>query len=350
MATKKHNTYIIKPEDTLQSIAQALGQDVDYVRRFHNIFAKQEELISMEFPKDLEKLYITPHISEKHIDNIPKVHFLYDKKLAIKPFSEKQTYTITSTHTVGSEMLEQSCHKTVALVKQAQGYHLFVIDTIANLDSEDPDTMMLELSAHVAQALYPLELVVTDDGNWESIHNFKNIAKRWQGIKENISKEFEGEVIEKRLAFYDSLLEDEARCTELLQKDIFLQAYFNNLYANHTRGFCFDRDLHFHLLPNVNAVVYKTQQEVEEYVNQDNQIEIKQTGTITDTRSILDFEQDYNEPHFALDPATGAMPSGSYTAQYWLNSSNNCVQKVSLECTIDLTESTAVSIRIELVE
>ncbi len=340
---KKYNTYQIKTDDTLKSIAEALNKDPNEVARFHNIFAKQNELIGVEFPINLMSLYITPNISEKHIDNIPKVNFLYDRKLALKPFNKKLTYNFESYLINENETVILSCQKTVTYMQKIADYHLFEIDTLPN--EETLSGIAIEFSFAVSKALYPIELVVSEEGNWIGIYKFELLAKRWQVLKPSIRDDFEGPEIEKRIAFYDILFQDEARCTQLLRKDIFLQAYFNNLYDNHTLGNFFERKVYVALLPNVAPVCYTIKQQVEEYVNPTNQIEIHQKGFFEDARSSVDFEYDLDEAYYV-----GDMPKGNYLAKYKINSTSNCIESVHLDCDLQLATSKEIKIIIELVE
>ncbi len=339
---KDFNTYQIKTGDTLKSIAKALNKDTNEVARFHNIFANQDELIGINFPKNLKQLYITPLLSEKHIDNIPKVKFLYDAKLALKPFKEKQDYNVNVYRTINNETLVLSYKKTVAYQKQLGELHLFEINSTS--ENENLEGIIIELSAEIEKAIYPIELVVNDDGNWISIHNFKSIYKRWQIVKTTIYDNFEGVEIDKRLAFYDILFQDEERCTNLLQKDVFLQAFFNNVYANHTLGFSLERELEFAIEPNVKGVSYHITQEIEEYVNPKNKIEILQKGIFADERSIMDFMFDLDEAYYTTE-----MPSGNYNALYLLNSSSNCIENIRLDCDLKSETSKEITITIELV-
>jgi hypothetical protein len=57
---KRFAAYKIKAEDTIQSLSTKLNISLQELRNFHNVFAKQEELISIDLHKGLEFLYIYP--------------------------------------------------------------------------------------------------------------------------------------------------------------------------------------------------------------------------------------------------------------------------------------------------
>ena len=341
---KDYNSYKIKKGDTLHNIAEALGKDYSEVARFHNIYAKQDDLIGMEFPKTLKELFIFPNISEKHIDNIPKTNFLYDSKLALKPFNKKLVYEVQTTQIIENNFFVLKYEKTVCYLKKVREYYIFEIDSIL-IDESELSGISVEFNAQVTKAIYPLELVITDEGNWIGIYNFENITKKWHDLKENIEDNFEGDETKKLLDFYDALFKDESRCTRLLRQDIFLQTFFNNLYDNHTQRYFFERKVYFAILPNVAPVCFAVIQNVEEYVNEQNQIEITQKGIYEDERSCMDFEYELNSAFY-----DGRMPTGSYMATYKLNSASNCIENVDLYCDLDLLKSQEIKVKIKLVD
>jgi hypothetical protein len=340
---KDYNSYQIKKGDTLRNIALALGKDYSEVARFHNIYAKQDDLIGMEFPKTLKELFISPNISEKHIDNTPKTNFLYDSKLALKLFTKKLIYEVEISQIYQNEVFNLNCKKTVCYLKKIGDQHIFEIGS--TLVNEDLSGISVEFSAVVVHAVYPLEVVINDDGNWVGIHNFESIAQRWQYLKATIRDNFEGIETEKRLLFYDAIFDNEVQCTTLLRNDIFLQTYFNNLFANHTRGFYFYREVCFALLPNIAPICFAIEQSVEEYLNDQNKIEIIQKGVYTDERSCVDLENELDEAYFG-----GEKPTGNYMANYQLNSDTHFIVSAELYCNLDLLEPIEINVRIQLVD
>jgi hypothetical protein len=343
-AKKDYNIYTIKPNDTLKQIALAMGISWEEARQFHNIYAKPDDLINMEFPLHLKHLYIPPHISEKKIDNIPMVDFLYDRKLAIQPFKKVLTYEVDQNATINNEITTLLYKITVAYVEKINEYHLFTIDKIWDPEEELP-SVFHELIEEMVKAIYPLELIVNDHGNWIGIHNFRAIYPRWQTIREDILEENEGKEIMKRVSFYDALYRDEATLTSLLQKDIFLQTYFNGLYKNHTQVCYFETTCHVAILPNIKNVSYNVLQEVDEYLDQNQQILIQQTGILNDDRSTLDYDHELDDACFKA-----TIPKGNYKANYVLNPKKNTIVQASLHCTIELEEAREINIRIQQVD
>ncbi len=222
-------------------------------------------------------------------------------------------------------------------------FHIFEIGS--TLVNEDLSGISVEFSATVVNAVYPLELVVNDNGNWVGINNFESIAQRWQYLKATIRDNFEGIDTEKRLLFYEVLFVNEAHCIKLLRNDVFLQTYFNNLYANHSRGFYFDREVCFALLPSIAPIGFAIEQFVEEYLNEQNKIEIIQKGVIDDARSCMDLENELDEAYFG-----GEMPMGNYMATYKLDCETNYIDFAELYCNLDLSQPIEINVTIQLVD
>jgi hypothetical protein len=344
---KLHNTYTIKEGDTLRSMAKILEKTEWEVSRFHNMFANPDQIINVTFPKNLHTLYITPDIEIKEPDNKPKVQFDSNNKLAIIPHKGVLHYHVKHEVTLGTETITRTYEVKVRLVDQKGKSSLYEIDVITKPIDQNLDTMQQELVAEVARAIYPLALEIDKNGNWFEVYNFQTISKRWQTVKKQVLDEFEGKDLDTILAFYDPKFHDKENFTNLLGNDIFLNCYFNNLYLNYTKDNHFERILHFPILPNIKKVVYKVTQEINPYLKNDK-INIQITGNIADTRATKDYDNQLNEPYYALVEPTAIQPEGSYIASYILNSKTNCLEQASVNCFIKLGEVNQIKMTIQL--
>lgn len=115
-----------------------------------------------------------------------------------------------------------------------------------------------------------------------------------------------------------------------MQKDIFLKVYFNGIFANHTHVFNFETLVNFPIITNVKNVEYKIIQQIGEYINEANQIEIKQQGVANDERCLTDYDYELDESCFS-----GIIPEGKYKAHYLLNSKSNYIEKIDFECSLN---------------
>lgn len=342
LPTKKFNTYQIKPADTIESIALALGKKTDEVIRFHNVFAKQDELVGFELMENLEFLYTTPLLNLNQTSHISKVAFLYDTKLGVPVYKNSLTYQVNYTCITGDTVINTQFKMSVVFTEKVGDYSIYTLNKIPNPDQELP-TVLDDFIEEIEKAIYPLELIVNEEGFWIGIQNFKAIHKRYQLVKLAVLDEYEGTEIIKRLSFYDTLFKEEERLTDLLQKEAFLQIYFNGLYKNHTRGGCFETNVYFPILPHTKKVDYKVSQKIFEYLTPENKITIQQTGQVSDSRSMIDFQYELDEPCFE-----GSKPTGNYTAQYVLDSTNNTIDQIAFSCSIKLQEVREIKMTITL--
>ena len=162
-------------------------------------------------------LYISPDFSDKHIDNVPKTVFLYDAKLDLQPFKNEMAYQVDQTCTMGDCVVDLRYTVTVAFSEKLADYFVFTINKTLDTEQELP-TVFDEFIEEVMLALYPLALIVNDNGNWIGIQNFAAIHTSFQNVKQAILDNYEGIEIMKRLKFYDILFNDETRMTQLLQQ------------------------------------------------------------------------------------------------------------------------------------
>jgi hypothetical protein len=345
---KDYNIYNIKETDTLTSIADFLKMKEYDVICFHNLYAKNDELMSMEFGVNQKILYITPNISEKEIEGIPKVQFDYDRKLGVKRFKEVLKYEVKQQVEIGKSKIIKEYEMSVFLKEQKETLSLFEVNLLTTPAEADFDSILEDMLANISKAIYPLQLIIDYDGNWFEVYNFDAIVKRYKTVRNEILDTFDGKIVVENLTFYDTQFENKEKFTELLKKDVFLNSYFNSLYANHTYGNYFVRTLDFPMLPNIKNVSYKVEQEIEEFLNPNNKITIVLEGEIEDQRAIADFDYQMDEPYHSLIDSNAELPYGEYKANYILNGENHCLEKATVNCFIELAEMREIKIDIKL--
>jgi hypothetical protein len=340
---KGYNIYKIKESDTLQNIAKALNESPDDVARFHNIFASQDFLISSDFPENLKELFIKPDVSEKSLDNIPKVKFVYDNKLELKKLKTEIDYNVVINILTNERIFNINYKVKLKFISKIGENFIFELDKIKE---KDPDfDIIQEVDFLVEKVIYPLQILVNEEGYLLEILNYKSILKRWKPLKKNILELFEGEIVEETLQQYENKILNEEIFKLLLKKDIFLNVFFNGIYSNYNNKFSIESTINFPVFPKINNLNFKVISKIDAFLTHENLISIDKNGSLEDNRTIQDLEHNLNKPQFAIS-STNNFAKGNYAAKYLLNSNTNFIKKVIFSCEILLLDKHKIEVYI----
>ena len=347
----KYKKYKIKKGDTLQSISEKLNKTTHEVKSFHNVFCDSDNCIGVTFPIGLKELYIYPEYNEKELSLIPKVPFDDAYKLLLKPTQNKMNYGVMYTIKSGNE--ENTLKFEVSIVykgKTISDNNIFEIDRISKtfINDEEVNTIADELAVKASEVLYPLEVVVTNEGKWIEINNYKEINKRWKKVKAKILDEYEGEWVERYLMLNEKTLENEDYLLDSLKKDWFLNSYFNTIYVYYSHKLKFQTNTTFPVLPNCKSVSYDIEQKVEEYLDVNNLIRIEQKGELKEERSKADLENEMDIPYYGILYPNQDMAKGKYRSLYFLNGNTNLIESLFLECSIELAVEKEIQVVVSL--
>lgn len=348
----KFKKYILKNGDTLESISQILEKSSHEVKSFHNVFCDSSEYIGIAFPKTLKTLYIYPEYNEKELSLIPKVTFEKPFALSLKPLQNKVNYGVMYTITTGKESNTIKFEASVLFKGQTDSKDfIFEIDRISKIFINDEETATIadELAEKTSKVLYPIEIIVSQDGKWTGINNYKEIHTRWEKIKEKILDEYEGEWVEKYLQENEQTLEEESNLLNALKKDWFLNSYFNGIYTYYTPKFSFENNTTFPILTNCDAVNYKVNQKISEYLDEYGLIKIEQNGTVFEERSKSDLQNESNIAYYGALYPNEDTAEGNFRSLYFLNGKTNTIESLYLECSLKVEIEKNIQVVVSLI-
>ncbi len=337
----KHKIYTIKNGDTLNSVSKYLGINPQEIRVYHNIHCKLDDLIEHDFPKKLTTLLLSPFVEKKEdIEDISKtVKFGADFKLRFKPTLTKTNYDVRYTIETGGQISTMNYEVSVQLKEQEQkAFHMFEIQRISNIyiNNKEANSIKDKLVEKVSSLLYPLQIVVNDNGKWMDVYNFKEIKERWENKKQEIINEFGWELTEKYFALSEKSLQSRQNLRDFLQNDWFLATYFTEIHCKYTPELTFKNSAFFPLLANTKPLEYKVDQKINKLIDDNNLIYIEQKGILIDGRSKADFENNLSFPHYLLMNENVEKVKGDFRSKYYLSPNHNLIESLFFECTIDL--------------
>jgi hypothetical protein len=347
----------INKGDTLDTLSEKLGLEKDEMIEFHNIRASPKEQILYDLPNDLQELYVYPFIYQKIKDPSLKVALDFNYKLVHQPNKEKIAYGVQYTITSGEEETSMKFEATVCYLTQDNHNFHYEVNKISPtfIDGIEADIMADVLAEKVATVLYPLTIIVSDEGKWIGIANYEAVKSRWKTVKETIYKDYEGQWIADYVQECENNLSDENTFVQSMAGNWFLNAYFAGLYTGYANAynvinewFGFERKTTFPVLATVAGLQYHTKYHLQELLDEDAIVKIDVTGVLDDPRSKDDLE---NRLDFAnMEDSNSAKATGSYTAKYFLDVSTQNIASMVLECSVDLDVPQKVKITIATIK
>jgi hypothetical protein len=224
--------------------------------------------------------------------------------------------------------------------------NVFEIDRISKIyiNEEEPGDMADTLAYKTSKVLYPMQILVDREGQWKAVARYNRYPERWKTIKQEIHKEFEGEIAEEYLLKIGKILKNPELITRYMLGDLFIRTLFPGYCTHYGKGFTAEKHITFPIIDNAIEPRYKIQAKAGPYLDEYNIINIKIEGVLDDGRSRADF---INENPFASgeeEEKKETVPFGDITVQAFLNP-NSCIpEAIHLECSIALEETKKVTV------
>jgi hypothetical protein len=341
LSYKDYQTYTIKKGDTLLSVAYKLGIDTYTLRAYHNKFCPLTDLIEADFPNQLEYLILAPEkteISEDEREKNRKKTVFNDgqHKISLNGAQVNNTYGVVYTIENGNETHEIKQQLNVRWkAKNENGYYFFEVTRIGKVYINDTaaDTMAEDIAEKASAALYPLLVVVDENGKWVYINNFHQIEERWHEVKKQIQKYYKGDHVEKYLSLYDRNLEDSDTLYLSLSKDWFLNAFFNGIHTQYPPSLSIQKEIDFPLIAKTENIKYLVDQKLDDRLDVDNFLVVNINGKLHDERTKTDFENELNLP---VKEYSEQQAVGSYRAKYFLNPQDYIPESIFISCNLEL--------------
>ena len=344
-----HSPYELSQSDTIESLSKLLQIEKDTMISFHNIIANDDEIILHQLPKGLTHLYMQPHFDEKDLKLVPRTPLESGTVLRLKPTKSIINYGVNYTSTSGEEITTMDYEVTVTLLeKLPQQNFLFEVNRTSTIffDNKEADSIIDELAEKVAQVLFPLVILVGENGICKDIYNTGEIKNRWQNKKEKIFDNYQGSEIENYLLACEQNFETKSNIKESFRNDWFLNIFFSGIYQNYYDNFSFKSPIYFPLLNDVSPIRFDVVTTIEKHLDENSNICITQNGIVNDPRTKSDL---LNGLSFASGEQSTQALIGNYQSHYFLNPIDNTLKLLKVECDIELDKPKKVEIVIGLI-
>ncbi len=149
------------------------------------------------------------------------------------------------------------------------------------VDQITPDLVADKLAYETGKAIYPIQLGLDFNGEFETIVNHEDIVKRWPQHREKLEEYFEGEVAN---TYFDQMEEhlqsiDQIN-TSFLNRDWFIQTFFKPIYKNYSTAYEAESIFRFPNIDNYSIPGYQTEEKLSNTLNDFGAITIEHIGQL----------------------------------------------------------------------
>ncbi len=338
---KQYSVYDIKKGDTLESIATFFEKSKQEIVGFHNIYAKQDDLIGMELPTHLQQLFLYPNLHNKatgvakHL-NENYLHHHHHKII--------NRFRVQYTCTEG----EQKTHVEFEISLQNKGVfkegHVYEIYKISptEINGEDDINDTEDVKEKILNLIYPIQVLVRENGTWQELLYDKRIVKRFEVAKREILDYYKGQLVHDLLQHAEKKMCNEKNFKELFADNWLLDTIFSNVYRYYNNNEANEEALHFALLKNVLPQKFLVLQSISNFDEDKKLVTICKKGVLNDERTRAQLEQLVQEQNFDGQGETFA--TGELVQNIVLNVETFALESVHLKANLDLQEKRVVEI------
>lgn len=343
---QKFNKHIVQKHETLKSIAVLYGLDTDSLKLFHNNLCAVKDMILIDLTGQQELFLPRTAVTDPN----RLVRFGRGNRLIFQPGHSFYKYGVVITMENGDYKNELKYEASVRWVKSENTLHFFEIDRISHLylNEEEVNEIADTLAYKTSKVLYPLQISTDEYGKFNAVEDLSVFKKRWPGVKEEVYKEFEGDVVDQYCEKIEKVLDDPDAIDLYLKNDYFIRTLFLGIYQSFGTEYQIERTENFPVVSNPIEPVYSIKMEIDPLKNEADLVNIEGEGTLHDERSAYDFIS--RSPFSMIVEDNPVMnDQGNFRIQYYLNGKTQLPESLYLECSLMLKEEKKVSVVIAAV-
>lgn len=338
---QKFNKHIIQSGETLKSIANLYGISESSLKLFHNNHCKIEDQVLIQLNKQKELFLPRTAVSDKN----KLVKFGHGNRLLFQPENSSLKYSTMITIEKNEQKNELRYDSSVRWIKDENGFHFFEIDRISDLflNEEQVNEIADLLAYKTSKVLFPMQISVDQQGKFNDIEGTDVFKERWKNIKDEVYKEFEGDIVDEYCQKIEKVLEQPNSLFIFIKNDYFIRTLFFGIYQKFNQDYQTEMTETFPVVNNAIEPSYKIEVEIDPLKDEDDLINIAGTGKLYDERSRYDF---INGAPFSLIIEDNPVMNdyGNFRLKYYLNGETQLSESLYLECDINLEDRKKISV------
>ncbi|KIA97028.1 hypothetical protein OA93_15645 [Flavobacterium sp. KMS] len=222
------------------------------------------------------------------MSDLKKVLLENDNTIQFNPFDENRVYGFTLQNFEDDNLISTVHYKVDIVCIQSYNSSNFSFDINREqvyIDNLAPDLKIEQIADNCSQAIFPIRVKVSEEGDILDIINHNAIKDRWLPIKERLSQYYQGNIISEILLKIESVLVNKKLLTESISKMWFFHLYFKPLYIEYDLDQAHNSVWESPVFGN-QIIKYDVQQMIEEYYSVTDKIYINIKGKSADKRTI----------------------------------------------------------------
>ncbi|MCD1118642.1 hypothetical protein [Chryseobacterium turcicum] len=343
---QKFNKHIIQSGETLKSITNIYHISESLLKHFHNNHCKVEDQILINITKQKELFLPRTAVEDKS----KLVKFGHGNRLVFQPENSILKYSTMITIENDTKKNELKYDVSVRWIKYENGFHFFEVDRISLLflNEEEVNEIADLLAYKTSKVLYPMTISVDQQGKFNTIENVEVFKERWNSIKEEVYKEFEGEVVDEYCQKIEKVLDEPGSLFIFIKNDYFIRTLFFGIYQKFNEKYQTEMTETFPIINNAVEPSYRFKVEIDPLKDEYDLINIEGNGNLYDERSRYDF---INGAPFSLIIEDNPIMNddGNFRLQYYLNGETQLSESLYLECDINLEKRKKISVIITVI-
>ncbi|WP_312079338.1 LysM domain-containing protein [Chryseobacterium sp.] len=343
----KFNKHIIQNGETLDSIAADYNLSAYDLKLFHNnqCEVKDQILIQIRHQKEL----FVPRIAVEERNKLVK--FSRGNRIDFNPKNSFLNYGVVIKIENGENQNELKYDTSVRWMKFEDKLHYFEINRTSNLfiNEEEVNEMADLLAYKTSKVLYPLTVSVDEHGKLNDIENIFEYKKRWTAVKDEVYKEYEGEIVDQYCQKIENILNEPDALLIYLKNDYFLRTFFFGIYQKFDQHYQAEIKETFPIINNAIEPNYKIKVEIDPVKDDYDLINISGTGKLFDERSRDDFINRAPFSQFS-EGQSQINNDGDFRLVHFLNGETMLAESLYLECDINVEKRKKISVTVAVLD
>ncbi|WP_310554725.1 hypothetical protein [Flavobacterium sp.] len=344
---EKYSIYALKKGDTLASVATYFEKTQQEIKGFHNIFCEHSALIVYDFPYDLKQLYVFPQLHYKAIGVAEHL----DQSTYLQHHTQEGTcnYSVEYVSTEGEKKTVVDFEISITQKGLFKEGYLYLIHKIAPtlINGEVTPNDTEEIKEKLGNIVYPLQVLVQENGKWQELIYDKAIKKRFATAKQEILEYNKGKLVSDLLQEAEKKLCYEERFKKMFQDNWLLGTIFSNTYRYYNHQQPIKETVKFALLNHVVPIAFDTEQTIGDFMPDSKHITINRNGISNDTRTREALEQAVGETKY--DGTLSQKIDAKFEQKIILDIKTSNIVSIYLRASIDLQTPRSVRVKVAMI-
>ncbi|MGI9653031.1 hypothetical protein [Chryseobacterium sp. RLHN22] len=252
----------------IQEVADEYRLSVSELVNFHNQHCLASELLTLTLPKFVKFVYLPTKYYESR-----QAQLLKSNNLLLPQTNSKKIYGIQLKFSVS----DLTIHYKVNVNRSINGI-VEIIKQKTFVNDYEVEHQIEQLSEKAVNAMYPLQLLLNENGSVQQIVNHEEIKRRWDTeVHPELSRYYVGEVAENVIKIMNSHYNKLKDATVFFERNIFFNLFFLPVYRRYF-GFNVKQAIHFYFAKINFMATYSVVLSLQKEFTQSNRIALRITG------------------------------------------------------------------------